>query len=79
MDIEDMPIIGNLDLSNCKPLDMAAEWRKLKEQSYPGGHHYGGFDYEEELFGADPDCKHYVVGQSRGGIKCIHCNGWFCY
>lgn len=75
----DMPIIGDMDLSNCKPLDMEAELRKLKELSFPDGYKYGQFDFEDELFNADPNCKHYVVAQNRGGIKCIHCGGWFCY
>ena len=33
----------------------------------------------EELYNADPNCKHETVGLLSGGIKCIHCNGWFCY
>lgn len=33
----------------------------------------------EELYDADPNCDHRVVGASGGGIKCTKCSGWFCY
>lgn len=33
----------------------------------------------DELWGADPNCKHEVVAQPRGGVKCKKCPGWFCY
>ena len=33
----------------------------------------------EELYDADPNCKHFVIGASGGGLKCVKCNGWFCY
>jgi hypothetical protein len=32
----------------------------------------------EELYNADPNCKHQVVSL-WSGVKCIHCKGWFCY
>lgn len=35
--------------------------------------------YNQELFNADPDCDHEVRAQPRGGVKCLHCAGWFCY
>lgn len=34
---------------------------------------------EEALYDADPDCEHEVEEQRRGGVKCKHCPGWFCY
>ena len=40
------------------------------------------FDVEEfetdELFDADPSCKHELVNK-WSGIKCKKCKGWFCY
>jgi len=33
----------------------------------------------ENLYDADPNCKHQTVGMNGGGVKCIHCDGWFCY
>lgn len=32
---------------------------------------------DDELFDADPNCDHYVVGGN--GLHCVHCGGWFCY
>jgi len=34
---------------------------------------------EEELYNADPNCKHEIISASGGGIKCVKCNGWFCF
>jgi hypothetical protein len=34
---------------------------------------------EEELWNADPNCKHKIVNANGGGIRCIKCGGWFCY
>jgi hypothetical protein len=34
---------------------------------------------DEELWDADPNCKHNVVAQRGGGIKCTKCPGWFCF
>ena len=34
---------------------------------------------EEELWDADPECKHEVLAAPGGGIKCRKCGGWFCY
>ena len=31
------------------------------------------------LYNADPECKHYIESQMSGGIKCIKCDGWFCF
>jgi hypothetical protein len=31
------------------------------------------------LWDADPNCKHEEVSQPGGGVKCIKCNGWFCF
>lgn len=36
-------------------------------------------DDERNLWHADPDCEHNVVGVSGGGVKCTKCSGWFCY
>lgn len=33
---------------------------------------------EEELYNADPNCKHEIVSDSSG-IRCKKCGGWFCY
>jgi hypothetical protein len=32
-----------------------------------------------DLYNADPSCRHFVIGASGGGVKCVECNGWFCY
>ena len=32
-----------------------------------------------ELFDADENCEHEIIGKPEGGIKCIKCHGWFCY
>ena len=34
---------------------------------------------DDELHDTDPNCKHFVIGAAGGGIKCVKCNGWFCY
>ena len=36
-------------------------------------------DDEDGLFNAKPDCKHETYCAPGGGIKCVHCPGWFCY
>jgi hypothetical protein len=36
-------------------------------------------NYDEELYDADSECKHEVVAQWSGGVKCRKCSGWFCY
>lgn len=35
-------------------------------------------DDDVKLYDADPNCQHEIVAQ-WSGIKCIKCNGWFCY
>ena len=47
-------------------------------------HHKGQVVKDEledygELFNADPECEHKIVGAPGGGIKCVKCRGWFCY
>jgi hypothetical protein len=32
----------------------------------------------DELYGAKPDCEHYVTYANGGGVRCIRCPGWFC-
>ncbi len=34
---------------------------------------------EEPLFNGTPGCKHETYNAPGGGIKCVHCPGWFCY
>ncbi len=34
---------------------------------------------EQELYDADPNCKHQTVDAPGGGIKCTRCAGWFCF
>lgn len=34
---------------------------------------------DQELWEADPNCVHDIQAQTRGGIKCTKCRGWFCY
>ena len=34
---------------------------------------------KDDLWDADPTCKHNVVCAPGGGIKCTKCNGWFCF
>lgn len=37
-------------------------------------------EYFGELWGADPACWHEEdLSNNRGGVKCKHCNGWFCF
>ena len=33
---------------------------------------------KEELYNADPKCKHVIVSK-ESGIECKKCHGWFCY
>ena len=33
---------------------------------------------DEELWDADPKCKHDVISTNGGGVKCTKCRGWFC-
>lgn len=35
--------------------------------------------YVEELWNADPNCKHEIIGARGGGVKCTKCPGWFCF
>ena len=35
--------------------------------------------FETDLFEADPNCEHEIVDAIGGGVKCKHCNGWFCF
>ncbi len=32
----------------------------------------------EELWNADPDCKHRIICALGGGVKCTKCPGWYC-
>lgn len=34
---------------------------------------------EDELWDADPNCKHDIKCAAGGGVKCTKCGGWFCY
>lgn len=34
---------------------------------------------EDELWNADPNCKHRIECASGGGVRCVKCGGWFCY
>jgi hypothetical protein len=33
----------------------------------------------EELWDADPKCRHKVVDAPGGGVRCVKCQGWFCF
>lgn len=33
----------------------------------------------DELYDADPHCKHEVKDAPGGGVKCAKCPGWFCF
>jgi hypothetical protein len=33
----------------------------------------------EDLWDADPDCKHERDENCWSGIRCKHCGGWFCF
>ncbi|MNP10512.1 hypothetical protein D3C76_1026650 [compost metagenome] len=33
----------------------------------------------DELWNAKEDCRHNVVLQPGGGVKCTECGGWCCY
>jgi hypothetical protein len=33
----------------------------------------------DELYNADPNCKHETYCAPGGGVKCKHCPGWFCF
>lgn len=35
-------------------------------------------DKLDELWDADPKCKHNIVPAPGGGIKCTKCRGWCC-
>lgn len=30
------------------------------------------------LYDADPNCDHEQDTRNINGVKCIHCNGWYC-
>lgn len=32
-----------------------------------------------QLWESDPDCTHDIKPASGGGVKCVHCPGWFCF
>ena len=36
------------------------------------------FDFNE-LWDADPNCKHDIKNAPGGGVKCTKCRGWCCY
>lgn len=33
----------------------------------------------DELWNADPECKHEVVDAPGGGVVCKKCGGWCCF
>lgn len=33
----------------------------------------------DELWDAKPMCRHHIVCQPRGGVRCTKCGGWCCY
>lgn len=33
----------------------------------------------DELWEADPTCKHKIVSARGGGVRCTKCGGWCCY
>lgn len=35
--------------------------------------------YTGKLYHADPNCKHELDPYCYSGIRCLKCNGWFCY
>ncbi len=67
-----------MNAADIVPLNVAGSEDRLarreKEKQFP----YGYYD-DGELWDADEDCKHYVISGAHGGIRCIHCHGWFCY
>ena len=34
---------------------------------------------KDELWDADPKCKHDIKPQPGGGVKCTKCSGWYCF
>lgn len=50
-------------------------WTYLEEMSRG----LSGDNMPSDLFDADPQCAHHIVGAIGGGIKCTKCAGWFCY
>lgn len=30
------------------------------------------------LYGADPDCDHYITYRGWDGVMCVRCGGWYC-
>jgi len=37
------------------------------------------FWWEDTLYDADENCEHDTKPVSGGGVKCMKCNGWFCF
>lgn len=35
-------------------------------------------DERGRLYGADPECDHYVTYRGWDGVMCVRCNGWYC-
>lgn len=31
----------------------------------------------QELYGADPNCDHYVTYRGWSGVMCVRCGGWY--
>jgi hypothetical protein len=54
------------DVNEFKVVDVKARMKEL-------------FPEEDELWNADPNCKHDVRCAPGGGVKCTKCPGWFCY
>ena len=40
---------------------------------------YDDTEIEDVLWDARPSCKHKIQAQLSGGVKCVNCDGWFCY
>ena len=34
---------------------------------------------ELDLYDADPDCEHELDPDCLDGIRCLKCDGWFCF
>jgi hypothetical protein len=37
----------------------------------------GRVEWDDPLWGGDPDCDHYVY-LAWSGVKCARCPGWYC-
>ena len=70
----DVPNMNGMMANNLKEL-----LDKLKKALAEDEEEPEEIEDDEELWNADPNCKHNIVSARGGGVRCTKCGGWMCY